>query len=143
MICNNRPSYAKENCNAKSGRTHPRFSSLSRLTRSKGGTSVTKHIPAGIDRAVRGVCEDYPRRRDAILDGALPPETLAHYTILNAKIDRAIASCCDESFCEEMREDIGNGTGHRATALTYLGINTYKTYKHKSKLAIAHALHLL
>lgn len=102
-----------------------------------------QRLPIGVDRAVRALCEDYPRRRDAILDGTLPPETLAHYTILNAKIDRAIASCCDESFCEEIREDIGNGTGHRATALTYLGINTYKTYKQKSKHAIARALHLL
>jgi len=104
---------------------------------------VTKHLPIGVDRAVRAYCEDYPRRREAIEAGVLPSETLAHYTILNAKIDRAIASCCDEGFCEEMREDIGSGTGHRATRLNYLGINTYKTYKQATKLAIARALHLL
>ena len=100
-------------------------------------------IPLGVDRTVRGYCEDYTRRKKAIEAGNLPPEILGHYMILNAKIDRAIASCCDESFCEEMREDIASCTGHRGTRLTYLGITFYKACKTQTKLAIARELHLL
>lgn len=100
-------------------------------------------IPKGVDRAIRAYCEDYPRRERAIAEGRLAPETLGHYMIVNARIDDAIASCCDESFCEEMREDIANHTGHRASRLTYLGVSTYKRRKLATKLAIAKALHLL
>lgn len=102
-----------------------------------------KHIPKSIEHTVRAVCEDYPRRKRAIAEGKLPAETLGHYMIVNARIDDAIASCCDASFCEEMREDIANHTGHRATRLTFLGVSTYKLRKHETKLAIARALHLI
>lgn len=100
-------------------------------------------IPVGVDRIVRGHCEDYRRRAAAIKEGKLPPETLAHYTILNAKIDRALAACCESYFHEEMREDIAQGTGHDKSRLYRMNINTYKTYKQEIKIAIAEALHLL
>ena len=108
-----------------------------------GGTALDRLIPSGVDRAIRGFCEDYDRRRRAIEEGVLPPETLGHYIILNAKIDRAIASCCDESFCEEMREDIAAQLGHRTSPLIFLSPVTYKLRKRETKLAIAKALHLL
>ena len=100
-------------------------------------------IPAGVEHVVRAHCEDYDRRRRAIEEGALPPEILGHYMILNAKIDRAIASCCDESFCEEMREDIAYQKGYQTTPVLYLSPLTYKIRKRETKLAIAKALHLL
>ncbi len=104
---------------------------------------MTKTLPSGVERAVRGYCEDYPRRRAEIAKGKLPPETIGHYMILNAKIDDAIASCCEAAFCEDIREDIATCTGHRFTKLYYLAPATYKDRKRKSKIAIARALHLI
>lgn len=100
-------------------------------------------IPAGIEHIVRGHCEDYRRRADAIKEGKLPPETLAHYTILNAKIDHALSACCESYFHEEMREDIAHSAGHDKSRLYHMSANTYKTYKLEIKLAIAKAFHLL
>ncbi|MBE6656473.1 MAG: hypothetical protein E7609_06390 [Ruminococcaceae bacterium] len=104
---------------------------------------MTKTLPTGVERAVRGVCEDYARRKLEIEKGKLPPETIGHYMVINAKIDNAIASCCDESFCEEIREDIGSCTGFRNSRVTYLSYGSYKTRKKECKLAIAKALNLL
>ena len=104
---------------------------------------MENQLPEGVERAVRGYCEDYARRKAEIEKGSLPPETIGHYMVLNAKIDTAIASCCEEAFCEEIREDIGSCRGHRYTRLYYLAPATYKDRKRKSKLAIAKALHLL
>ena len=53
---------------------------------------MTSNLPAGVERAVRGICEDYARRKAEIEEGKLPPETIGHYMIINAKIDNAIAS---------------------------------------------------
>ena len=130
---------------ANAGKARTYFDTLPRTAHcaSKGGKTLDQLIPTGVDRAVRGFCEDYDRRRRAIEEAALPPETLGHYMILNAKIDRAIASCCDESFCEEMREDIATQKGHRTSRLGFLSPVTYKIRKRESKLAIARALHLL
>ena len=123
-------------------RRTPRFFFLPPPQNERGET-VTKTLPQGVERAVRGYCEDYSRRRAEIAKGALPPETIGHYMILNAKIDDAIASCCEAAFCEDIREDIASCTGHRFTKLYYLAPATYKDRKRKSKLAIARALHLI
>ena len=104
---------------------------------------MIKALPAGVERTVRGVCEDYPRRKKEIESGKLPPETLGYYMIMNSKIDSAIASCCDESFCEEIREDIATQTGYSRSRIAYLSWGTYKARKRECKLAIAKALHLI
>ena len=104
---------------------------------------MTKTLPAGVERTVRGVCEDYARRQKEIERGKLPPEIIGHYMIMNAKIDNAIASCCEESFCEEIREDIGTQTGYNRSKVTFLSFGAYKTRKRECKLAIAKALHLI
>lgn len=104
---------------------------------------MTKPLPAGVERTVRGVCEDYPRRKKEIERGTLPPETIGHYMIMNAKIDSAIASCCEESFCEEIREDIGSQTGYDRSRITFLSAGTYKARKKACKIAIAKALNLI
>lgn len=103
---------------------------------------MIKNLPLGVERAVRGYCEDYPRRKAEIAKGALPPETIGHYMIINAGIDRAIASCCVD-FCEEMREDIAGGLGYHNSKVAYIGYGTYKDRKRRCKLAIAKELHLL
>lgn len=103
----------------------------------------TSRLPLAVDRVVRAHCEDYDRRRRAIAEGRLSPETLGHYMVLNAKIDRAIASCCEESFCEEMREDIAAAHGHRNSRLYFISPGTFKARKRETKIAIAKALHLL
>ena len=104
---------------------------------------MTKTLPTGVERTVRGVCEDYRRRKNEIEKGKLPPETLGHYMIMNAKIDSAIASCCEESFCEMIREDIGSSTGYQHTKIMLLSGGAYKARKKACKLAIAQALHLI
>ena len=101
-----------------------------------------KLLPEGVARAVRGYCEDYPRRKAEIARGKLPPETIGHYMVINACIDRAIASCCDD-FCEEMREDIAGATGYQNTKVAYIAGGTYKERKRRCKIAIAKELHLL
>lgn len=104
---------------------------------------MTSKLPLGVEHAVRGVCEDYGRRKLEIEKGKLPPETIGHYMVINAKIDNAIASCCDESYCEEIREDIGASKGYRNTKIAYLSYGSYKTRKKECKLAIAKALNLI
>ena len=104
---------------------------------------MTENLPQGVERAVRGFCEDYDRRAREISKGTAPAELIGYYMVLNAKIDSAIASCCEEAFCDVIRSDIGSCTGHRLTSLYYLSPGTYKDRKRKSKLAIARALHLI
>ena len=104
---------------------------------------MTKPLPAGVEHAVRGICEDYSRRKKEIEKGTLPPETLGHYIVMNAKIDSAIASCCEESFCEEIREDIGSLTGYNRSRVEFLSAGSYKLRKRACKIAIAKALHLI
>ena len=106
-------------------------------------TCTEEKLPETVERAVRAMCADYDRRAHEIRRGALAPEVLGHYMMLNAAIDNAIATCCEESIREEMRNDIGNGVGHRFTKLYFLAPATYKSRKRKSKRAIARALHLL
>lgn len=103
---------------------------------------MTKTLPTAVDRAVRAYCEDYDRRRDEIAKGHLPPETIGHYMIINACIDRAIAACSDD-YHEELREDIANCHGYRNTKVLYLSCGTYKERKRNCKIAIAKELHLL
>lgn len=144
IICNNPVHYAKEKPYAKKTRTAlPLTNRFSLPVRSKGGVCVTSKLPSGVEHAVRGMCEDYSRRKSEIEKGILPPETIGHYMILNAKIDNAIASCCDESFCEEIREDIGSQKGFHHSGVSYLSCGTYKAYKRECKLAIAKALNLI
>lgn len=103
----------------------------------------TEALPLTVERAVRAMCDDYDRRADEISRGKLSPAVLGHYMLLNGRIDEAIASCCDPGICKEMRRDIANGTGHRATRLYYLSPKTYKARKRESKYAIARALGLI
>ena len=100
-------------------------------------------LPEGVEHIVRGFCEDYERRREEIRRQALPKKTIGCYIMLNAVIDEAIASCCDEGMCEELRNDIGSRTGHRCSQLSFVSANTYKERKKKTKIAIAKALHLI
>ena len=93
---------------------------------------MTKTLPVGVERAVRGFCEDYTRRKAEIEKGKLPPETIGHYMVINAKIDNAIASCCEESFCEAIREDIGSSTGFQNSSVTFL---SYEATKHAKENA--------
>ena len=99
-------------------------------------------LPLSLERAVRAMCEDYERRKSEISRGKLSPLVLGHYMMLNAKIDEAVASVCEEGIREEMRRDIANGTGHRFTRLYFLSPKTYKARKKETKLAIARALGL-
>ena len=100
-------------------------------------------LPEGVERAVRAMCEDYDRRAAEIRRGKLSGEVLGHYMMLNARIDRAIAECCEESICTEMRRDIGMGRGYHFSQLYFIAEGTYKDRKRKSKQAIAKALFLL
>ncbi len=100
-------------------------------------------LPPTVERAVRAMCADYDRRAAEIRRGKLSPTVLGHYLILNGKIDEAIASCCEAGICEEMRRDIGNGTGHRFTQLYFLAPKTYKERKRESKHAVAKVLGLI
>ncbi len=100
-------------------------------------------LPESVLRAVRAMCEDYDRRAGEIRRGALAPEVLGHYMMLNGAIDRALAECCEEGIRTEMRRDIGNNTGYQFTQLYFLSFGTYKDRKRKSKHAIAKALHLI
>ena len=101
------------------------------------------YIPSGVKRAVRAMCEDYDRRAREIASGKLPPDVLGNYMILNATVDTALASCCEEQIRNEIRHDIGAGVGHRFTQVYYLSPNTYKERKHTAMLAMAKAMKLL
>lgn len=100
-------------------------------------------LPPAVAHTVRAICEDYDRRKAEIGRGKLSAATLGHYMMINAAIDEALASCCEEGIREIIRHDIGAGTGHRFTQLYFLSCNTYKDRKRKGKLAIAKALRLL
>lgn len=100
-------------------------------------------LPIGVERAVRAMCEDYDRRAAEIRRGALSPEVLGHYMMLNAIIDRALSECCEEGILTEMRRDIGAERGYHFSQLYFLAEGTYKDRKRKSKRAIAKALHLI
>lgn len=100
-------------------------------------------LPEGVERAVRAMCEDYDRRAAEILRGKLSPEVLGHYMILNAKIDRAIAECCEVGIRQEIRHDIASNTGYSFTQLYFLTSHSYKDRKRRSKEAIAKALYLI
>ena len=97
-------------------------------------------LPLAVERAVRAMCEDYERRENEISRGKLSPLVLGHYMMLNAKIDEAIASVCEEGIREQMRRDIASGIGHRFTQLYFLNAKAYKARKKESKRAIARAL---
>ena len=100
-------------------------------------------LPLSVDHAVRAMCEDYDRRAKEIARASLCARVLAHYMMLNALIDEAIASVCEVGICAEIRRDIGSGTGHRFTQLYYLSPKVYKSRKRAAKEAIARALGLL
>ncbi|MCQ2386162.1 MAG: hypothetical protein MJ078_05770 [Clostridia bacterium] len=100
-------------------------------------------LPEEVRQAVKALCGDYDRRQAEIQKGNLPPKVIANYMMINAAIDEAIASCCEEGVRAEMRKDIGSGVGHRFSKLFYLSVNTYKDRKSKSKAAIAKALLLM
>ena len=102
-----------------------------------------ERLPPSVCHTVRAMCEDYDRRSEEIRRGKLSPATLGHFMMLNAAIDSALESCCEEGVREVIRRDIANQTGHRFTQLYYLSPGTYKDRKRKSKMAIAKALHLL
>ena len=103
----------------------------------------TKTLPLSVERAVRAMCDDYDRRAAEIRRGKLSPTVIGHYILLNAVIDQAIASCCEEDVREQMRRDIGEGKGHRFSTLFFMAPATYKKRKKACKIAIAEALHLL
>lgn len=100
-------------------------------------------LPSGVKRAVRALCEDYDRRAREIARGTLPPDILGNYMILNATVDAALASCCEEDIRTEIRHDIGTGVGHRFTRLYYLSPNTYKERKRDATVAVAKAMKLV
>ena len=102
-----------------------------------------KPLPKGVGRAVRALCEDYDRRALEIERGKLPPDILGNYMILNAKIDQALADCCEEEIRNEIRHDIGAGVGHRFTQVYYMAPATYKARKRSSAVAIAKAMTLI
>ena len=102
-----------------------------------------KSIPPGVRRAVRALCEDYDRRAREIARGVLPPDVLGNYMILNATVDAALASCCEEEIRNEIRHDIGAGVGHHFTQIYYLAPGTYKDRKRSATVAVAKAMKLL
>ena len=102
-----------------------------------------KDIPIAVKRAVRALCEDYDRRAKEIKRGVLPPDVLGNYMILNATVDAALASCCEEEIRTEIRHDIGAGVGHRFTQIYYMSAGSYKERKHNATLAVAKAMKLI
>jgi hypothetical protein len=89
------------------------------------------------------MCEDYDRRALEIERGRMPPDVVGGYMIMNAAIDAAIASCCEEGIRTEIRHDLAERRGETYTQIYYLSPRTYKLRKKACKLAIAKALHLL
>ena len=100
-------------------------------------------LPITVERAVRAMCDDYDRRALEIRRAKLSPLVIGHYMVLNAAIDQAIAACCEEEICEEMRRNIGDGKGYDFSNLYFLSAGTYNSRKKAFKIAIAQALHLI
>ncbi len=103
----------------------------------------TKQLPPGVRLAVRGLCEDYDRRAKEIERGKLPPDIVGSYMVVNALIDEAIASCCEEGIRTEIRADIGRRRGEMYTQLYFISPGTYKARKRACQEAIAKAMRLI
>ena len=100
-------------------------------------------LPLSVNRVVVAICGDYDRRKREIEKNKIDGETLSHYRQLNDLIDEAITEECEVGIRSTMREDIGNGVGHRRTQLYYISPGTYKTRKRNAKYRIAKKLNLL
>ncbi len=104
---------------------------------------VTNTLPLSVNRVVVAICGDYDRRKREIEKKKIDEQTLSHYRRLNNLIDEAITEECEVGIRNTMREDIGNGVGHRRTQLYYISAGTYKTRKRNTKYRIAKKLNLV
>ena len=92
---------------------------------------------------VVALCGDYDRRKREIQKNSIDSATLQYYRYLNDVIDAALTEECEEAIRSNMREDIGNGVGHRRTQLYYMAAGTYKKRKRNCKYRIAKKLRLV
>ena len=102
-----------------------------------------KMLPLQINRVVVALCGDYERRQREIEKQTADEKTIEHYRFLNQVIDSALEEECEEGIRKKLREDIGNGVGHRRTQLYYMAAGTYKTRKRNCKYRIAKKLNLV
>ena len=100
-------------------------------------------LPLSVNRVVVAICGDYDRRKKEIEKNNIDKETLLHYKQLNSAIDEALGETCEQAILPTMRNDIGNGVGHRRTQLYYMATNTYKSRKRNAKYRIAKKLNLV
>ena len=102
-----------------------------------------KMLPLHINRVVVALCGDYERREKEIEKQTSDEKTIEHYRYLNSVIDKALEEECEEGIRKKLREDIGNGVGHRRTQLYYMAVGTYKTRQRNCKYRIAKKLNLV
>ena len=102
-----------------------------------------KMLPLQINRVVVALCGDYERRQKEIEKKTADEKTIEQYRFLNEVIDSALEEECEEGIRKKLREDIGNGIGHRRTQLYYMAAGTYKTRKRNCKYRIAKKLNLV
>lgn len=92
---------------------------------------------------VVALCGDYDRREKEIKKNSIDKTTLQYYQYLNDVIDASLEEECEEAIRRSIREDIGNGVGHRRTQLYYMAAGTYKKRKRNCKYRIAKKLRLV
>ncbi len=102
-----------------------------------------KILPLQVNRMVVALCGDYDRRKKEIEKNEIDKDTLQYYRYLNDVIDASLTEECEPAIINNIREDIGNGVGHRRTQLYYMAAGTYKKRKRNCKYRIAKKLRLL
>ncbi len=114
-----------------------------RTTVDKNEEKNEKILPLQVNRVVVALCGDYDRRKKEIKKQQSDIATLQYYQYLNDTIDKALEEECEEGIRTKIREDIGNGVGHRRTQLYYMAPGTYKKRKRNCKYRIAKKLRLV
>ena len=104
---------------------------------------TSKMLPLQVNRMVVALCGDYDRREREIRKNSMDKTTLQYYQYLNDVIDTSLEEECEEAIRKNIREDIGNGVGHRRTQLYYMAAGTYKKRKRNCKYRIAKKLRLV
>lgn len=95
-----------------------------------------------LDAVIIALCQDFPRRCEAINQGEYGKRTLMEYTYLNHKIYDAAREIVSAEDAPIYISEIGSGTGYANSVISGVSEPTYKSRKCDIKRNIARKLHL-
>ncbi len=100
-------------------------------------------IPEPIDKLIRLLCADYPRRDRVISERAAPYNVIMEYRFLNYRILNAATEIAGSRDARDFISDIGSNRGYSSSELWILPERIYKERKGAVKHNIARRLSLI